>query len=44
MSEELKQRIRIAITDKEKADELIAIIAALMAQAADFESRISALE
>lgn len=44
MSEELKQRLRIAIADKEKAEELIAIIAALLASQSDFEARIAALE
>ena len=44
MSEELKQRIRIAIADKDKAEELIAIIAALLAGQADLESRVAALE
>lgn len=37
MSEELKARIRVAITDAETADELIAIIESL-------QSRVNALE
>ena len=37
MSEELKQRIRIAITDKQTAEELIAVIEGLL-------SRVTALE
>ena len=44
MSEELKQRIRVAITDQETANELIAILEAQAAAIADFESRIAALE
>ena len=37
MSEELKERIRVAITDADTANELIAIIEAL-------QSRVTALE
>lgn len=48
MSEELKERIRVAITDKETAEELIALLesqsAAQAAINADFEARIAALE
>ncbi len=44
MSEELKQRIRVAITDQATADELIAIIDAQTAAIADQEARITALE
>lgn len=37
MSEELKERIRVAITDKETAEELIALLISMQA-------RITALE
>lgn len=44
MSEELKQRIRIAIADKETAEELIAILESQAAAIADLTSRVEALE
>lgn len=44
MSEELKQRIRVAITDKDTAEELIAILEAQTAAIADLTSRVEALE
>lgn len=44
MSEELKQRIRIAIADKETAEELIAILEAQATAIADLTARVEALE
>lgn len=44
MSEELKARIRVAITDLETANELIAIIEGQAATIASQEARITALE
>lgn len=38
MTEELKQRIRVAITDKDTANELIAILADLAARIAVLEA------
>jgi len=40
MSEELKERIRIAITDKDTAEELIA----LLEQIISIDARVTALE
>lgn len=44
MSEELKKRIRVAITDKQTADELIALLEAQQAAIADLTQRVEALE
>lgn len=44
MSEELKQRLRIAISDQETANELIALIEGQSATIAAQEVRIAALE
>lgn len=44
MSQELKERIRIAIADKDTAEELIAILEAQAAAIADLTSRVAALE
>lgn len=44
MSEELKQRIRIAIADKETAEELIAMLETQAAAIADLTARVEALE
>lgn len=44
MSEELKQRIRIAITDKATADAFIAMLEAQEAAIADLTARVEALE
>lgn len=40
MSDELKARIRIAITDADKAEELIALLEAIL----DLQTRVAALE
>lgn len=40
MSEELKERIRVAITNGDKAEELIALLNMI----ADLEARVAALE
>lgn len=44
MSEELKQRIRIAITDQDTANAFIALILAQQAAIADLTARVAALE
>ena len=44
MSEELKQRIRVAITDKATADAFIALIEAQQAAIADLQARVLDLE
>lgn len=44
MSEELKQRIRVAITDKATADAFIALIESQAAAIADLTARVEALE
>lgn len=44
MTEALKARIRVAITDQTTADELIALLEAMAAANADLEARVAALE
>lgn len=44
MTDALKARIRVAITDQTTADELIALLTALTAANADLEARVAALE
>lgn len=44
MSEELKQRIRAAITDKTTANELIALIEAQQTKIAELTARVLDLE
>jgi hypothetical protein len=38
MSEELKNRIRVAMTDKQTADELIALLENMLARIVDLET------